>query len=65
MLLKRERDRERERLKMRLERERERGKEIKSVSERKRAVYIVGCRGASQLGGSLLGIPLGFKANKL
>ena len=27
--------------------------------------YIVGCRGASQLGGSLLGIPLGYKANKL
>ena len=28
-------------------------------------VYIVGSRGASQLGGSLLGIPLGYKANKL
>ena len=27
--------------------------------------YIVGCGGASQLGGSLLGIPLGYKANKL
>ena len=27
--------------------------------------YIVGSRGASQLGGSLLGIPLGYKANKL
>ena len=27
--------------------------------------YIVGCRGASQLGGSLLGIPPGYKANKL
>ena len=26
---------------------------------------IVGCRGASLLGGSLLGIPLGCKANKL
>ena len=26
-------------------------------------VYIVGSRGASQLGGSLLGIPLGYKAN--
>ena len=26
---------------------------------------IVGSRGASQLGGSLLGIPLGYKANKL
>ena len=26
---------------------------------------IVGCRGASQLGGSLLGIPPGYKANKL
>ena len=25
----------------------------------------VGCRGASQLGGSLLGIPPGYKANKL
>ena len=25
--------------------------------------YIVGSRGASQLGGSLLGIPLGYKAN--
>ena len=29
------------------------------------ATYIVGSRGASQLGGSLLGIPLGYKANKL
>ena len=28
-------------------------------------IYIVGCRGASQLGGSLLGIPPGYKANKL
>ena len=28
-------------------------------------VYIVGSRGASQLGGSLLGIPPGYKANKL
>ena len=28
-------------------------------------VCIVGCRGASQLGGSLLGIPPGYKANKL
>ena len=28
-------------------------------------VYIVSCRGASQLGGSLLGIPPGYKANKL
>ena len=27
--------------------------------------YIVGCRGASQLEGSLLGIPPGYKANKL
>ena len=27
--------------------------------------YIVGSRGASQLGGSLLGIPPGYKANKL
>ena len=27
--------------------------------------YIVGCRGASQLGGSLLWIPPGYKANKL
>ena len=27
--------------------------------------YIVGCRGASQLGGSLAGIPPGYKANKL
>ena len=27
--------------------------------------YIVGSRGSSQLGGSLLGIPLGYKANKL
>ena len=26
--------------------------------------YIVGSRGASQLGGSLLRIPLGYKANK-
>ena len=26
-------------------------------------IYIVGSRGASQLGGSLLGIPLGYKAN--
>ena len=26
---------------------------------------IVGCRGASQLGGSLLGISPGYKANKL
>ena len=26
--------------------------------------YIVGCRGASQLGGSLLAIPPGYKANK-
>ena len=25
-------------------------------------VYIVGSRGVSQLGGSLLGIPLGYKA---
>ena len=29
------------------------------------AGYIVGCREASQLGGSLLGIPPGYKANKL
>ena len=29
------------------------------------STYIVGCRGASQLGGSLLGIPPGYKANKL
>ena len=28
-------------------------------------LYIVGCRGASQLGGSLAGIPPGYKANKL
>ena len=28
-------------------------------------IYIVGSRGASQLGGSLLGIPPGYKANKL
>ena len=28
-------------------------------------VCIVGCRGASQLGGSLPGILLGYKANKL
>ena len=27
--------------------------------------YIVGCQGASQLGGSLLGIPPGYKASKL
>ena len=27
--------------------------------------YIAGCRGASQLGGPLLGIPPGYKANKL
>ena len=27
--------------------------------------YIVSSRGASQLGGSLLGIPPGYKANKL
>ena len=27
--------------------------------------YIVGCRGASQLRGSLAGIPPGYKANKL
>ena len=27
--------------------------------------YIVSCRGASQLGGSLQGIPQGYKANKL
>ena len=26
-------------------------------------VYIVGSRGVSQLGGSFLGIPLGYKAN--
>ena len=32
---------------------------------RKTQVYIVGSRGSSQLGGSLLGIPLGYKANKL
>ena len=31
----------------------------------KDGLYIVGCRGASQLGGSLLGIPPGYKANKL
>ena len=31
----------------------------------KRGPYIVGSRGASQLGGSLLGIPPGYKANKL
>ena len=30
-----------------------------------KVVYIVGSRGASQLGGSLLGIPLGYKSNKL
>ena len=28
-------------------------------------IYIVGCRGASQLRGSLLGIPPGYKADKL
>ena len=28
-------------------------------------IYIVSSRGASQLGGSLLGIPPGYKANKL
>ena len=28
-------------------------------------LYIVGSQGASQLGGSLLGIPPGYKANKL
>ena len=28
-------------------------------------IYIVGCQGASQLGGSLLGISPGYKANKL
>ena len=28
-------------------------------------IYIVGCQGASQLGGSLVGIPPGYKANKL
>ena len=33
--------------------------------ERMHCKYIVGCRGASQLGGSLLGIPPGYKANKL
>ena len=27
--------------------------------------FIVGCQGASQLGGSLVGIPPGYKANKL
>ena len=27
--------------------------------------YIIGSRGSTQLGGSLLGIPLGFKADKL
>ena len=27
--------------------------------------YIVSCRGATQLEGSLLGIPPGYKANKL
>ena len=32
--------------------------------EREREKYIVGCRGASQLGGSSLGIPPGYKANK-
>ena len=31
----------------------------------KGVTYIVGSRGSSQLGGSLLGIPLGYKANKL
>ena len=30
---------------------------------RDRNKYIVGSRGASQLGGSLIGIPLGYKAN--
>ena len=29
------------------------------------SAYIVGCQEASQLGGSLLGIPPGYKANKL
>ena len=29
------------------------------------STFIVGCRGASQLGGSLLGIQPGYKANKL
>ena len=28
-------------------------------------LYIVGSQGASQLGGYLLGTPLGYKANKL
>ena len=31
----------------------------------KLVTYIVGSQGASQLGGSLLGIPPGYKANKL
>ena len=35
------------------------------VSHGESVVYIVGSRGSSQLGGSLLGIPLGYKANKL
>ena len=41
--------------------------EIKRVTEmdKKIYIYIVSCRGASQLGGSLSGIPPGYKANKL
>ena len=33
------------------------------LSNGNQVTYIVGSRGASQLGGSLLGIPLGYKAN--
>ena len=39
--------------------------QISMISYGKLVTYIVGCRGASQLGGSLIGIPPGYKANKL
>ena len=36
-----------------------------SFMQQANSLYIVGCRGASQLGGSLLWIPPGYKVNKL
>ena len=38
---------------------------VVTFSYGKLVTYIVGCRGASQLGGSILWIPPGYKANKL
>ena len=40
-------------------------RDVANLTERKIYTYIVGSRGASQLGGYLQGTPPGYKANKL